>query len=117
MTAGAPFMEAAGTAHLALLALYDGDLVEADRLATKARRIADDHHLDGFAPTVGVYAIAALTAARSRRPDDARSAATIARSIIARLGEASVPGVGVRLLLLLRTPPSPWVTAPTRGCS
>ena len=103
VTAGAPFMEAAGTAHVALLTLYDGDPVEADRLATKARRIADANHLDGFAPTVGVYAIAALTAARSRRPDDARSAASIARSIIARLGESPSRASVFGLLLLAHT--------------
>ena len=97
---GAPFIEAAGAAHLALLALHDGDLLDADRLASRARHLADQHHLDAFVPAVGVYAIAALVAARARHHDNAREAATIARSVIARLDHVS-PRTSVFVLLLL----------------
>jgi LuxR family maltose regulon positive regulatory protein len=97
---GAPFIEASGSAHLALLALYDGDLVEAERLAQRGRHLADRHHLDAFVPAVAVYAIAALVSARTRDHENARSAATIARSVIARLGDVS-PRTSVFVLLLL----------------
>ena len=82
------------------LALYDGDLVEAERLGRRGRHLADRHHLDAFVPAVAVYAIAALVAARTRDHDSARSAATIARSVIARLGDVS-PRTSVFVLLLL----------------
>lgn len=87
--AGAPYFEASILAHLALLDLHDGDLVEADRLATRARRIADEHSLDSFAPAVSIYGTAALVAAKARRPDEARTAAATARSILVRLGDLS----------------------------
>ena len=97
---GTPFLEAAGAAHLALVTLHEGDLVEADRLADEARRLADDHHLDGFAPAVGIYAIAALVAARARRSEQARRAAFVARSIVTRLGDVA-PRTPVFVFLLL----------------
>ena len=70
---------------------------------TRARRIADHHHLDGFVPTLAVYAIAALVAARTRRPDEARSAAAVARALIVRLGDASPRTLVFGLLLLAQT--------------
>ena len=102
-TPGAPFIEALGTAHLALIAWHEGDLAEAELLATRAHAIADRHHLDGFVPTLAIYAIAAMIAARTRRPDEARSAAAVARTLIVRLGDASPRTLVLGLLLLAQT--------------
>jgi len=102
-TPGAPFIEALGTAYLALIACHQGDMAEAELLATRAHDIANRHHLDGFVPTLAIYAIAAMVAARTRRPNEGRAAAAVARTLIVRLGEASPRTLVLGLLLLAQT--------------
>lgn len=97
-----PYLEAAVLAHLALLALYEDDLAEAESLATRARRIADEHNLESFAPALVVYAVAGLAAAMSRRTEEARRAIVIAREILERIGDASPRTALLGLLLLAK---------------
>lgn len=98
--AGAPGFEAAVLAHLALLHLYDGDLAEADRLASRGLRLAERHDLEGVVPVVSVYAVGALVAARGGRPAEAARAAIVARRMLARLGDLSPRTVLLCNLLL-----------------
>ncbi len=100
---GAPYIEAMGSAYLAFICLLEGDQVEAEHLAVRAKRIADQHRLDGFVPTLPVYAVAAVVAARNRRADEARSASAVARSLIGRIGEAAPRSLVLGLLLLTQT--------------
>ncbi len=100
---GAPYIEAMGSAYLALVSLLEDDHVAAEQLASRARRIADHHRLDGFVPTLPIYAVAALVAARTRRPDEARSAAATAQSLIVRVGEAAPRALVLGFLLLAQS--------------
>jgi LuxR family maltose regulon positive regulatory protein len=81
----APAIEAGTNAHLALIALRFGRRAEADRLATTALRIADRHNLEGVTITVPIFAIGSLVAARHGRPDEARRAATVTKTLLGRL--------------------------------
>ena len=50
-------------AHLAILALRSGDLVNADREATRALAIAHRNDLAGVVPALPAFAVGALVAA------------------------------------------------------
>jgi LuxR family maltose regulon positive regulatory protein len=101
--ASGPYLTAAVHAHLALLSLWEHDLVEAVRLAAIGREVADANNLDGYLPAMSVYGVAALVAARSHRVEEARSAAACARSTVVRLGNLSPRTSVFGLLLLAQT--------------
>lgn len=83
-TAQAPVQEAVARAQLALLALHDDDLTEAERLTSQAVRIVDGGNLQRVLNTIPVFPISALVAARCGRPDDARRMSAAAREMVAR---------------------------------
>ena len=81
----APAFEACALAHLAILALRSGDLVNADREATRALAIAHRNDLAGVVPALPAFAVGALVAARAGRRGEATRAAAVARDMIDRL--------------------------------
>ena len=84
-----PMIEAGALAHLALIELQGGDVVEADRLASRALLIAERHDLDGVSPVIAVFAIGALVAAAPGTPGEAGQAASNTQLLLARLGDLS----------------------------
>jgi LuxR family maltose regulon positive regulatory protein len=98
-----PAFEGVALAHLALLALDAGDPVEADRLAARARRIADDHHLEGMVPTVALFVISALVSAVHGRAEEADRIAATARVLLSRLGDLSARTALFCYVMLART--------------
>lgn len=99
----APALEAATIAHLALIAVYESDLPEADRLASRAFGIMERFELKRVLPAISVYPICALVAARCGRPDDARRAAASAREMLVRLDYLSPRSALQANLLLAKT--------------
>ena len=103
VSTGLPMYEAGTLAHLALLALYDDDLAEADRLSIRAVRIADLHNLDGLIYSLPVLSVGALVAARCQRFDDARALAARSQASFERLGDLSPRSIVFGKMLLART--------------
>jgi LuxR family maltose regulon positive regulatory protein len=81
----APGLEAAATAHLALIELERGHRAGADQLASRALRTAERHNLDAVTVMIPVFAIGSLVAARHGRANEARRAANQAKALLARL--------------------------------
>lgn len=95
-----PGFEAVALAHLGLIALHDDDLLEADRLASRAVDLARRNDLDGLPMLVPVFALGALTAARRGRADEADRAAATASRLLTGLGDLS-PAIALLGHLLL----------------
>ena len=98
-----PAFEACTLAHLAILALRHGDLVNADRDAARALAIANRNHLAGVVPALPAFAIGALVAARAGRREEASSAAETTRGMIDRLDRLSPRTALLCNLLLAET--------------
>ncbi len=99
---GVPMYEAGALAHLALLALYDDDLAEADRLATRSVRLVDLHNLECVVFALPVLAIGAVTCARCHRFDEARVLGARAEDALKRIGGLSPRSVVFAKVLLAR---------------
>ncbi len=84
-----PSFEAGFLGVLALLEVYEDDLVAAQRHTHRARRICDEHNLEALTLVIPAYAGAALVAARLGRGDESRADAQITRRLLARLGDLS----------------------------
>ncbi len=96
----APAIEACTLAHLALLDLRVGRLRDASHDADRALAVANRHHLEAIVPAIPVFAIGALVAARTGRPDESRALAIVASDMIDRLGRVS-PRTGLLCNLVL----------------
>ncbi len=99
----APAFEACALAHLAILALRRGDLVNAERDAARALAIANRNHLGGVVPALPAFAVGALAAARTGRREEATSAAAAASDMIDRLDRLSPRTALLCNLLLAET--------------
>jgi LuxR family transcriptional regulator, maltose regulon positive regulatory protein len=84
-----PSFEAGFLGVLALLEVYEDDLVAALRHAHRARRLCDEHNLEALTLVIPTYAGAALVAARLGRADESRRDAQVTRRLLARLGDLS----------------------------
>ena len=103
VTSEAPALEAPAVAQLALLALDEGDEAEADRLAKHALHLMMLHNLESVLPTIAVFPVAALVAARHGRRDEAERAAAAGRRMLARLQDLSPRTALLANLLLAKT--------------
>lgn len=102
-TAQAPVQEAVARAHLALLALYDDALTEADRLISRALTLVETENLQRVLNALPVFPIGALVAARCGRHDEARRLAGTAREFAARADYQAPRVVLFTHLLLAKT--------------
>jgi len=84
-----PSFEAGFLGVLALLEVYEGDLVAAERHAHRAHRLCDVHNLEALTLVIPTYAGAALVAARLGRADESRRDAQVTRRLLVRLGGLS----------------------------
>lgn len=81
-----PGFHAAALAHLALLDLAEGDDASCVHRCAQARSVADSHDLCDVVPMVVVYAVSAVTAARTGDVDAARAAVAATERLLDRLG-------------------------------
>ncbi|HNM82997.1 MAG: LuxR C-terminal-related transcriptional regulator [Mycobacterium sp.] len=81
-----PGFHAAALAHLALLDFGDGDDEGGLTRSAQARSVADSHDLCDVVPMVVVYAVSAVTAARTGDTDAARAAVADTERLLDRLG-------------------------------
>jgi LuxR family maltose regulon positive regulatory protein len=95
-----PTFDAGARAHRALLAVYAGDLAEADRRASAALRLTERYDLEGVLPALPAFAVASYVAARHGRIDEAERAARATERMLARLGDLS-PRTGLLCYVLL----------------
>lgn len=86
--------------HLAVLALRVDDLTEADRLTSRALAIMERYNLKGVLPTLPVFPVGALVAAKSGRVEESRRHRAAAQEMLDRLDFVS-PRSGLYAHLLL----------------
>ncbi len=79
-----PMFEAGILSHLAVLDLRSGDVTTAQRRATRALSVANRHHLATLAPSVPIYAVGAMLAARAQHRAEAEAAAAVTEALLDR---------------------------------
>ncbi|MBV8431155.1 MAG: response regulator transcription factor, partial [Solirubrobacterales bacterium] len=95
-----PSVASAALAHRAIIAGEGGDWDLAGDLAEAALPILREHGLEGAPLSAIVVAVAALTRARSGRPDEAKQTLRVATELLADLGNF-VPWYGALTRILL----------------
>lgn len=86
---GAPVLEAHCTAMRAMIAYTEGDRTRAWQHVSRARRIVSDHAIEYIPGMAIVNSMAALAAASTGLPDEARQQWRLARSKLAALKDLS----------------------------